>query len=237
MFFKKFRYQPEGMCIEGTIAARDESTAFPLGPDIQARLTVIINTALVNSLELDHRVVPWDTVRSRAVLVSMLHQQEAGWSRDPGRDLLLWPGHTATVSARPRLQDNQGASSLGECRREAFGGQAKISYTRAGCRNTVMQMIAEKSVNCSLLSLPPSPGTDLPFCGPLEGLALMYILREQVSQELGLDVCNRPARGTWCTRTRRSAAGSRRTCRRSARWSVREGTGTQRSSPPRWRRR
>ena len=91
------------MCIEGTIAARDESTAFPLGPEIQARLTVswktfeklshickrctlsslihtdrcpqvIINTALVNSLDLDHRVVPWDTVRSRAVLVSILHQ-------------------------------------------------------------------------------------------------------------------------------------------------------------------
>ena len=28
------------MCIEGTIAAGDESTAFPLGPEIQARLTV-----------------------------------------------------------------------------------------------------------------------------------------------------------------------------------------------------
>ena len=42
-----------------------------------------------------------------------------------------------------------------------------------------MQMIAEKSVNCSLMSLPPSPGSDLPTCGPLEGLALMYILKEQ----------------------------------------------------------
>ena len=31
-----------GMCIEGTIAARDESTAFPLGPEIQARLTVSV---------------------------------------------------------------------------------------------------------------------------------------------------------------------------------------------------
>ena len=40
-----------------------------------------------------------------------------------------------------------------------------------------MQMIAEKSVNCSLMSLPPSPGSDLPTCGPLEGLALMYILK------------------------------------------------------------
>ena len=154
---------------------------------------MIINTALVNSLDLDHRVVPWDTVRSRAVLVSILHQvnilpilkmndllqDEAGWSRDPARDLLLWPGHTATITARPQVQDNQGANSLVECRRDAFGDVKKVSYTRAGCRNTVMQMIAEKSVNCSLLSLPASPGTDLPFCGPLEGLALMYILREQ----------------------------------------------------------
>ena len=108
-----------------------------------------------------------------------LPQEEAGWSRDPARDLLLWPGHTATITARPQVQDNQGASSLVECRRDAFGDVKKVSYTRAGCRNTVMQMIAEKSVNCSLLSLPASPGTDLPFCGPLEGLALMYILREQ----------------------------------------------------------
>ena len=153
MFFKKFRYQPEGMCIEGTIAARDESTAFPLGPEIQARLTVIVNTALVNSLALDHRVVPWDTVRSRAVLVSILHQDEAGWSRDPSRDLLLWPGHTATITAQPHRQDNQGATSLATCRSDTFG-EGRVAYTRAGCRNTVMQMIAEKSVNCSLLSLP-----------------------------------------------------------------------------------
>ncbi len=39
-------------------------------------------------------------------------------------------------------------------------------------------MIAEKSLNCSLISL-PQINTNLPTCGPLEGLALMYILREQ----------------------------------------------------------
>jgi hypothetical protein len=47
-------------------------------------------------------------------------------------------------------------------------------------------MIAEKSVNCSLLSLPTTPGVELPTCGPMESLALMYILREQgdmVTQE------------------------------------------------------
>ena len=48
-------------------------------------------------------------------------------------------------------------------------------------------MIAEKSVNCSMISLPRIV-TDrkLPFCGPLEGLALMYVLREQVSKVTSL---------------------------------------------------
>ena len=58
----------------------------------QARLTVIVNTGLVNMMDLDHRIVPWDTVRSRAVLVSVLHQDEVTWTRDPSRDILLWPG-------------------------------------------------------------------------------------------------------------------------------------------------
>ena len=35
LFFKQFRYQPEGYCIEGRIADKDEASAFPLGPDIQ----------------------------------------------------------------------------------------------------------------------------------------------------------------------------------------------------------
>ena len=44
MFFPTgFYIVDSGMCIEGTIAARDESTAFPLGPEIQARLTVSVN--------------------------------------------------------------------------------------------------------------------------------------------------------------------------------------------------
>ncbi len=42
-----------------------------------------------------------------------------------------------------------------------------------------LQAIAEKSVNCSLLTLPRSRSSRLPICGPLEGLALTYILREQ----------------------------------------------------------
>lgn len=42
------------------------------------------------------------------------------------------------------------------------------------------QMVAERSVNCSLVSLPRTKANrGLPLCGPLEGLALMYILKEQ----------------------------------------------------------
>ena len=144
----------------------------------QARLTVIINTGLVNMMDLDHRVVPWDTVRSRAVLVSVLHQDEVTWTRDPSRDILLWPGHTATITAYPHLTNNKGTlPNMVDCRSEPFPYLGQQAYSRSGCRNTVMQMIAEKSVNCSLMSLPPSPGSDLPTCGPLEGLALMYILK------------------------------------------------------------
>ena len=51
-------------------------------------------------------------------------------------------------------------------------------YNRRGCRNSVIQMISEKSLNCSMISLPPVT-PNLPACGPMEGLALMYILREQ----------------------------------------------------------
>ena len=131
-------------------------------------------------MDLDHRIVPWDTVRSRAVLVSMLHQDEVTWTRDPSRDILVWPGHTATITAYPHLTNNNGAvPNMVTCRSQPFPYPGRQSYSRSGCRNTVMQMIAEKSVNCSLMSLPPTPGTDLPTCGPLEGLALMYILKEQ----------------------------------------------------------
>ena len=70
---------------------------------------MIINTGLVNMMDLDHRIVPWDTVRSRAVLVSMLHQDEVTWTRDPSRDILVWPGHTATITAYPHLTNNIGA--------------------------------------------------------------------------------------------------------------------------------
>ena len=56
------------------------------------------------------------------------------------------------------------------------------SYDSAACKSSVVQMIAEKSVNCSLISLPRIVlDRKLPLCGPLEGLALMYVLREQVS--------------------------------------------------------
>ena len=114
--------------------------------------------------------------RSRSLLVSVLHSSDAVWGRDSARDVLVWPGQTVAISATARQVDHRGpAPSSTVCKERALGG--RHSYSRLGCRNTVMQMIAEKSVNCSLMSLPPSPGSDLPTCGPLEGLALMYILK------------------------------------------------------------
>jgi len=59
-----------------------------------------------------------------------------------------------------------------------FHSKDVTHYNRKGCRSSVIEMIAEKSLNCSLISL-PQINTNLPVCGPLEGLALMYILREQ----------------------------------------------------------
>ena len=66
LFFKQFRYQPEGYCIEGEhevptifaklqalnsgkIADKDEASAFPLGPDIQVIHDMMVN--LYNTLE------------------------------------------------------------------------------------------------------------------------------------------------------------------------------------------
>ena len=97
----------------------------------QARLTVIINTGLVNMMDLDHRIVPWDTVRSRAVLVSVLHQDEVTWTRDPSRDILLWPGHTATITAYPHLTNNKGTlPNMVECRSEPFPYMGRQAYSR-----------------------------------------------------------------------------------------------------------
>ena len=74
---------------------------------------------------------------------------------------------------------------LNKCASEPFNKtevfmQSNSVYSHKGCRASVVQLISEKSVNCSLISLPKVNKT-LPTCGPLEGLALMYILREQGS--------------------------------------------------------
>ena len=82
-------------------------------------------------MDLDHRIVPWDTVRSRAVLVSVLHQDEVTWTRDPSRDILLWPGHTATITAYPHLTNNKGTlPNMVECRSEPFPYMGRQAYSR-----------------------------------------------------------------------------------------------------------
>jgi len=41
-------------------------------------LTIILNTALINSVGLDHRIVPWDTVRSVASFLAKHVELESG---------------------------------------------------------------------------------------------------------------------------------------------------------------
>ena len=107
------------------------------------------------------------------------------FSRDVKRDFSIQPGRTLTVDVVKKAIDNTSPMVFNECaskpfnKTEVYMASSSI-YSHKGCRASVIQLISEKSVNCSLISLPKVNRT-LPTCGPLEGLALMYILREQGS--------------------------------------------------------
>ena len=53
-----------------------------------------------------------------------------------------------------------------------------------------MQMIAEKSVNCSLLSLPSSPGKNVVFLLQILREELIFLLGKQIISELILNTHN-----------------------------------------------
>ena len=103
--------------------------------------------------------------------------------RDVQRDFAIQPGRTLSVEVVKKAKDNTSPIILNNCasrpfnKTEVFMPSSSL-YSHKGCRASVIQLISEKSVNCSLISLPKVNQT-LPTCGPLEGLALMYILREQ----------------------------------------------------------
>ena len=106
-------------------------------------------------------------------------------NRDVHRDFSIQPGRTMTVDVVKKAKDNTSPMIFNKCaskpfnKTEVFMSSSSL-YSHKGCRASVIQLISEKSVNCSLISLPKVNRT-LPTCGPLEGLALMYILREQGS--------------------------------------------------------
>ena len=105
--------------------------------------------------------------------------------RDIHRDFTIQPGRTLTVDVVKKAKDNTSPMIFNNCASKPFNKTgvfmaSNSMYSHKGCRASVIQLISEKSVNCSLISLPKVNRT-LPTCGPLEGLALMYILREQGS--------------------------------------------------------
>jgi len=105
--------------------------------------------------------------------------------RDIQRDFSIQPGRTLTVDVVKKAKDNTSPMIFNDCASKPFNKTGVFMasnslYSHKGCRASVIQLISEKSVNCSLISLPKVNRT-LPTCGPLEGLALMYILREQGS--------------------------------------------------------
>lgn len=160
---------------------------FPVtSPGKTARLTVILNSTTIQSVPVDPRIIPWEASRTQNTFTAaVVHEQEELSYRNVRRDITVRPGQTLSLSILKRGVDNAapGTPIFGSCANsladsdELFGDAL---YTQASCRSTVIQMIAERSVNCSLISLPKNDKS-LPYCGPLEGLALMYILREQGS--------------------------------------------------------
>ena len=144
---------------------------FPIVPRpfTLAKLTIVLN--MTSHMPIDHRVVPWDPANSDVMTGSVIEENKKPAFRDTQHDFVIRPGHSISVMAKKR-------QILRSQSRLLPGNQCQIRADYAACKSSIVQKIAEKSVNCSLISLPVT-NNELPFCGPLEGLALMYILREQ----------------------------------------------------------
>ena len=63
-------YGPQGLClIGGDFARRSIQPGFPLAsPGSLAKLTLVINTTNINTIAVDHRVIPWEPTLSRGAL-------------------------------------------------------------------------------------------------------------------------------------------------------------------------
>ena len=170
-------FSPDGLCLVGggnQLSKLASNPRFPIAPRpfSIAKLTVVLN--MTSKMPVDHRVVPWDPANENILSASVIENGKKPGFKDIRNDFLIRPGHLVSVTAKKR-QVLRSESKLipGSC-------TADNDYDSASCKSSVVQMIAEKSVNCSLISLPRKDfAKKLPNCGPLEGLALMYVLREQ----------------------------------------------------------
>ena len=181
----KFVFGPQGLCLlGGDFARKSIQPGFPLAsPGTMAKLTVVLNTTIANDVAVDHRVIPWEPTAPSGFVGATVHESEQIAYRDTTRDLLIRSGRTMIVNVAKRAVDNQSPLVSNSCASKPFNNSQvvmddKSLYDHNSCRASVIQLIAEKSVNCSLISL-PRVDKKKPVCGPLEGLALMYILREQ----------------------------------------------------------
>ena len=59
------------MClVGGDFARRSIQPGFPLAsPGSIAQLTIVINTTNINTVDVDHRVIPWEPAQSRGTLL------------------------------------------------------------------------------------------------------------------------------------------------------------------------
>ena len=62
------------MClVGGDFARRSIQPGFPLSsPGSVAQLTIVINTTNINTVAVDHRVIPWEPTVSRGALIGAI---------------------------------------------------------------------------------------------------------------------------------------------------------------------
>lgn len=194
VMFNRVEYSLQGMCLVASDFAKTSAISeFPVkNPGFRSKLTVFVNTTATSGVRLDQRLIPWDVAAklegksTGVVTAAFVDNLEELSYRNVRRDVAIQEGQTSIVNVLKRGVDNSapGSTLFGKCAADPEDNEDLFGYgihaQLAGCRSNVIQMVAERSVNCSLASLPRTKANlALPLCGPLEGLALMYILKEQ----------------------------------------------------------
>ena len=76
-------FGPQGLClVGGDFARRSIQPGFPLAsPGSIAQLTIVINTTNINTVGVDHRVIPWEPAQSRGTLLGAVvnDREEIGY--------------------------------------------------------------------------------------------------------------------------------------------------------------